>query len=58
MALFVKGIVKVGKQGRMILPKDVRRALGMEGETEIVVGLLGDRIILEKFSWKQFTKFL
>jgi len=57
MALFVERIVKVDKQGRMVLPKDVRRALGMEGETAIVVGLLGNRIILEKFSWKQFTKF-
>ena len=43
-------IVKVDKQGRMILPKDIRRPLGIEGETEMVCRVVGNKIILEKFS--------
>jgi AbrB family looped-hinge helix DNA binding protein len=50
MVVNVERIVKVDKQGRMILPKDIRRSLGIEGETEMVCRVVGNKIILEKFS--------
>lgn len=54
--LNVEVIVKVDKQGRIILPKDVRRAIGVEGEMEMVCRVVGDRIILGKFSVEDVHK--
>ena len=34
----------------MVLPKDVREALGIHGEAEVVCRAVGNKIILEKFS--------
>ena len=34
--MYVEAIVKVDKQGWMVLPKDVRKAPGIEGEAEVV----------------------
>jgi AbrB family looped-hinge helix DNA binding protein len=56
MVLNVEIIVKVDKQGRIVLPKDVRRAIGMEREMEMVCRVVGDRIILEKFSMEDIHK--
>jgi len=50
VVVYVEAIVKVDKQGRMVLPKDVRKALGIEGEAEVVCRVVGDRVILERFS--------
>jgi AbrB family looped-hinge helix DNA binding protein len=56
MAINMEAIIKVDKQGRTVLPKDVRKALGIEGETEIVCRVVGNRIILEKFSMEAIHK--
>ncbi len=42
--------IKVDKQGRAVLPKDIREALGIEGETKMVCRVVGNKVILEKFS--------
>ncbi|MEM2123329.1 MAG: hypothetical protein QXE79_06805 [Candidatus Bathyarchaeia archaeon] len=42
--------VGVDKQGRMVLPKDVREALKIDGDAEIICRIVGNRIVLEKFS--------
>lgn len=42
--------VKVDKQGRVVLPKDVRRALKIDGGEELVCRVVGDKVILERFS--------
>jgi len=52
----VEGIVKVDKQGRIILPKDVRRAVGIEEGMKMVCRVVGSRIILEKFSMENIRK--
>ncbi|WP_161969936.1 AbrB/MazE/SpoVT family DNA-binding domain-containing protein [Candidatus Methanodesulfokora washburnensis] len=49
-------IVKVDKQGRVVLPEDVRKTLGIEGETEMVCRVVGNRIILERFSVEAISK--
>jgi len=49
-------IVKVDRQGRVALPEDVRKALGIEGETEMVCRVVGNRIILERFSVEAISK--
>lgn len=43
-------ILKVDKQGRTVLPKEVRQALGIKGNSNLVCRVIGGRIILEKFS--------
>ncbi|MEM2593504.1 MAG: AbrB/MazE/SpoVT family DNA-binding domain-containing protein [Candidatus Bathyarchaeia archaeon] len=43
-------ILKIDKQGRIVLPKDVRQALGIEGDSDLVCRVIGGRIILERFS--------
>ncbi|MEM3694259.1 MAG: AbrB/MazE/SpoVT family DNA-binding domain-containing protein [Candidatus Bathyarchaeia archaeon] len=48
--------IKIDRQGRTILPKDVRIALGIEGETEMVCRVVGSRVILEKFSMDSAKK--
>ena len=50
MVIYVEAIVKVDKQGRMVLPKDVRKALGIEDEAEVVCRVIGNKVILERFS--------
>lgn len=52
----VEAIIKVDKQGRMILPKGVRIALGIEGGTEMVCRVIGSRVVLEKFSLDSVQK--
>ena len=52
----MEGIVKVDKQGRIILPKDVRRAVGIEEGMKMVCRVVGSRIILEKFSMENIRK--
>jgi len=48
--------IKVDKQGRIVLPMDVRKALGIEGEAEMVCRVVGNRIVLEKFSIDSIRK--
>ena len=43
-------IIRVDGQGRIVLPKEVRRVLGIEGGSKLVCRLFGSRIIIEKFS--------
>lgn len=46
----VEMIIKIDKQGRMILPKNVRVALGIQGDVEMVCRIVGSKVILERFS--------
>ncbi len=48
--------IKVDKQGRTVLPKDVRKALGIDRETEMVCRVVGNKVILEKFSIDSIRK--
>jgi len=52
----VEAVVKVDKQGRMVLPKDVRKALGIEDEAEVVCRVIGNKVILERFSIESIQK--
>ena len=52
----MEAIVKVDKQGRMVLPKDVRKALGIEDEAEVVCRVIGNKVILERFSIESIQK--
>ena len=52
----MEAIIKIDKQGRMVLPKDVREALGIRGEAEVVCRAVGNRVILEKFSIESIEK--
>jgi len=56
MVVNVEATIKVDKQGRTVLPKDVRKALGIDDETEMVCRVVGNRIILEKFSMEAIYK--
>ena len=38
---------KIDKQGRLVIPASVRRALGINGEREVLVRVEGGRIIIE-----------
>jgi len=40
----------------MVLPKDVRKALGIEGETEMTCRVVGNKIVLEKYSAEAIRK--
>ena len=40
----------------MVLPKVVRNALGIEGEMEMVCRVVGNKVILEKFSIEPIHK--
>jgi len=42
--------LRIDKQGRTVLPKEIRQALGINGNTEMVCRVVGNKIILEKFS--------
>ena len=50
MVKIMESILKVDGQGRTVLPKKVRQALGIDGGTELVCRVVGNRILLEKFS--------
>ncbi|MCD6089752.1 AbrB/MazE/SpoVT family DNA-binding domain-containing protein [Candidatus Bathyarchaeota archaeon] len=52
----MEAFVKVDKQGRMVLPKDVRKALGIEDEAEVVCRVVGNKVILERFSIESIQK--
>ena len=56
MVVYVEAVVKVDKQGRMVLPKDVRKALGIEDEAEVVCRVIGNKVILERFSIESIQK--
>jgi AbrB family looped-hinge helix DNA binding protein len=56
MAVNMEATIRVDKQGRTVLPKDVRKAVGIDGEAEIVCRVVGNRIILEKFSMEAIHK--
>ena len=38
---------KIDRQGRLVIPASVRRALGISGEREVLVRTEGGRIIIE-----------
>ena len=38
---------KIDKLGRIVLPMDFRRALGLEGEVEVVIGVSGNIITVK-----------
>jgi len=46
----MEAIIKIDKQGRIVFPKHIREALGIEGEAEMVCRVVGNKIILERFS--------
>ena len=52
----MESILKIDNQGRTVLPKEIRQALGIDGNTEIVCRVIGNRIILEKFSLDSIHK--
>jgi len=39
--------VKIDKQGRIVIPSDIRKSLGIKGETECVLRVNGRRIVIE-----------
>ncbi|MEM3070789.1 MAG: AbrB/MazE/SpoVT family DNA-binding domain-containing protein [Candidatus Bathyarchaeia archaeon] len=41
--------IRVDRQGRAVLPREVRIMLGIDGETELVCRIVGKRLVLEKF---------
>jgi len=51
-------IVKVDRWGRLVLPQDVRRAVGIKGAEELLCRVVGDKIILEKFSPESISTVL
>jgi len=52
----MESVLKVDCQGRTVLPKKVRQALGIDGGTELVCRVVGNRIVLEKFSRDSIRK--
>ena len=56
MVIIMESILKIDNQGRTVLPKEIRQALGIDGNTEIVCRVIGNRIILEKFSLDSIHK--
>ena len=52
----MEATIKVDRQGRMVLPRDIRRALGIDGDTEIVCRVVGNKVILERFSIESIQK--
>jgi bifunctional DNA-binding transcriptional regulator/antitoxin component of YhaV-PrlF toxin-antitoxin module len=56
MEVIMEATIRVDKQGRTVLPEDVRKALGIEGEVEMVCRVVGNRVILEKFSIETIHK--
>ena len=56
MVKIMESVLKVDCQGRAVLPKKVRQALGIDGGTEVVCRVVGNRIVLEKFSRDSIRK--
>lgn len=50
MVKIMEFILRVDKQGRIVIPRDVRRILGINEKTEIICRIVGEKIVLEKFS--------
>ncbi|MEM2954094.1 MAG: hypothetical protein QXU21_07490 [Candidatus Bathyarchaeia archaeon] len=48
--------VKVDRQGRTVLPKEVRQAIGINGNAEMVCRVVGNKIVLERFSIDSIRK--
>lgn len=46
----MEDILKMDKQGRIILPARIRKAIGIKEGEELLVRLDGSRIIIEPFS--------
>lgn len=42
---------KVDEQGRTIIPKEIRQALGLAGNGHVVYELDGDRVWLRRVEW-------
>jgi len=42
-------IIKVDKQGRLVLPKEVREKAGIKENSQLICTVIGERIILEHF---------
>jgi bifunctional DNA-binding transcriptional regulator/antitoxin component of YhaV-PrlF toxin-antitoxin module len=40
-------MLRLGESGRMIIPVELRKLLGLEVATELVASIAGDRLILE-----------
>lgn len=40
--------VKLGKQGRLVIPAELRRAIGIEGEDDLVVWVEGDALKIQR----------
>ncbi|MGC9010166.1 MAG: AbrB/MazE/SpoVT family DNA-binding domain-containing protein [Sulfolobales archaeon] len=38
---------KIDKQGRVVIPSNIRKALGIVGETDVIISIDGRRIIVE-----------
>ena len=50
-------IVRVGKKGVIVIPKDVREALGIHEGSPVEVRLEGDKIIIRKKDlWEEIAK--
>jgi AbrB family looped-hinge helix DNA binding protein len=43
-------MLRVGEQGRMVIPAELRKQLGLEIGTELVATVEGDRLVLETAS--------
>lgn len=48
--VYIVEFVKIDKQGRLVIPASIRRAFGINGETEAIVRAEGGRIIIELIS--------
>ncbi len=50
-------IVRIGKKGVIVIPKDVREALGIQEGSPVEVRLEGDKIIIRKKDlWEEIVK--
>jgi len=47
---FVPFTLAIDRQGRIVLPKEVRRALDVTENSELVCRVVGSRIAIERFS--------
>ena len=56
MVISVEALIKIDKQGRVVLPKDIRRAIGIDGEAEMVCRVVGNKVILERFSMESIQR--
>ena len=52
-------IVKIDKSGRMVIPSNVRRALGIKGEDQLLLSIQGkDQLLLQKLDIESLVKGL